>query len=392
MPRCTNLVAEMTQRVTSIVLIVTAMSLVPTLVADDGSSSHLTGAELRQKLASPASVLWADNPLRPALLDFGKAQGAAVLLDRRVDPGQMLQLTVRQQPVVDVFRSVAQRQQLGVSIVGNVVYMAPVASADQIRTLVELRWQDVKRRGAGVARKFARQETLAWPDFRTPRELLSQLAEEQGLEFVNLERVPHDLWAATQLPRLTLIERLSLLLIQFDLTFQIADDGRRLAVIDLPDRVVIVRDYPAGDSPQQRLAAWKRLAPDCRFHLAAGRIHVQGRLEDHERIDAGRRPAPPATSEGPTGPSASPISPQQVFTADVPNKPLGAVLTHFAQQLGLQLQVDQRSLQDAGVSLEQLITFEVENASFDELFEAVLEPVGCEHELKGATLGVRAKP
>ena len=339
----------------------------------------------------PASVLWADSPLREYLQSFAQVQGVAILVDRRVDPGQLLTLTCREEPVLGIIQAAAESSNLQVSVLRNVVYVGPVASAGRLRTVAELCRQEILSTSKAGARKFAAQATMAWDDFASPRDLLLSLAEENGLEIVNLDRVPHDLWAAGDLPSLSLTERLTLLLHQFDLTFRVAADGRRVAIVPISGNVAVVRDYAGGAKPETLAAKWRAACPNCEVRITGDRIYVRGRLEDHETIDAMR------TSGSKTGtrvpikrPSGQPR--QQVFTAEVPNRPLGVVLKHFAGQLGLDLEIDHASLKKAGVSLEQLISFRVENATFDELFQAVLTPIGCRHERKGNVLKIWAKP
>lgn len=349
----------------------------------------LTDSRFEDKLASPVSVLWADNSLRESLLDFGRAQQIAVYLDRRIDPGGKLDLAARNMPIGEILREVARRRNLGVSILGDVVFLTLPHSARRVATVAELRRQDLQNLGRASARKFAAKERFAWSDFATPREILQQLAEGHGLEVVHLEQIPHDLWPAADLPPMTLVDRLTLVLEQFDMTFRVAADGRRIAAVPAPADVAIVRDYPGQPRPEELLAAWRQLAPDCQFRVVGGRIHVKGLIEDHERIEAalGRGWArPPAERVRRPGP---PARPQQVFTAKNANVPLGAVLGAFARQLGLELQIDLERMRQAGISLDQLISFEVEQASLDELLDAVLKPVGCTHQRRGNVLVVQ---
>jgi hypothetical protein len=334
-------------------------------------------------------VLWADSPIREYLLNFARTQRVAVLLDRRVDPDRKLTLTVRDEPVVAVLQTIAADGNLRAAVLGNVVYVGPPTSAERIRTVVELRRQEIAALGAVVSRRFAEQAPMAWQDLDSPRELLDELARQNGIEIVNLDRVPHDLWAACQLPPLSLVERLTLILHQFDLTFQTAPDGRRVALAPLPLDIAIVRDYPGGSSAKTLAEKWHAEIPGCEFRIAGNRIYVRGLIEDHERIETLRDRGRTPTGQGSEARSVGPL--QQRFTADVPNRPLGPVLAHFAAQLGLELRIDQDSLQKAGVSLEQLISFRVEDATFDELFQAVLAPVGCKHTRQGDVLKVWAE-
>ncbi len=359
------------------------------LPAADTSPAWLTGRQFRERLTQPASVFWESSPLAECLLGFAKAQQVAVVLDRRVDPDQKLDLTAREEPVMAVFRAVAAGRNLGVTTLGDLVYLGPPASAERLRTVAELRREEIAALGSTPSRKFAKEAPLKWKDLDSPRDLLRGLAERNDLELVNPDRVPHDLWPAACLPAVPLADSLTLILHQFDLTYQVAQDARRVAIVPLPEKVAMVRDYPGGEKPESLAQRWRAAVPGCEIRVADGRVYVRGLIEDHESIEELRtgaaRRLPPGTGQ----PAARPA--EQVFTADVPNQPLGAVLEHFARQLGLQLEVDRASLEKAGVSLDQLISFHVEKASFDELFRAVLTPVGCACQRRGNVLRVWAE-
>ena len=47
--------------------------------------------------------------------------------------------------------------------------------------------------------------------------------------------MPHDLWAAADLPPISLVDRLTLIAIQFDLTFKVAEHGKRLELVPVPE-------------------------------------------------------------------------------------------------------------------------------------------------------------
>ena len=375
------------QIVTTVVAVILASAPVESA---ERSSEWLTGGVLQQRLTQSATVLWADSPLRDCLLSFGRTQHIAILLDRRADPDRILDLALREEPVLAIIQAAADSQDLRTAVFRNVVYIGPPASAAQIRTVAELRRREIDAIGGDAARKFARQAALVWRDLDSPRDLLGRLAEENELEIVNLDQVPHDLWAAGEVPPISLTERLTLILHQFGLTFKVAADARRVAVVPLPQDVTIARDYAGGSKAEVLAEKWRAACPNCEIRVAGGRIYVRGLMEDHDVIDVMRTSGGKKSSR-PRGGRKSDPPLEQVFTAEVPNRPLGAVLAHFAKQLGLELQIDRASLQNAGVSLEQLISFRVEDATFDELFQAALTPVGCVHERTGNILKVWAK-
>ena len=359
------------------------------LWAADNGGTWLTEAPFRQRLTQRESVLWANSPLRPSLLRFAEVQRVALLIDRRVDPDQKLDLAVQDVPIVGIIREAGVSRNLGVSVLGSVLYLGPAASAGRLRTVAELRREEIAGMGNTVNRKFVEKASLSWEDFASPREILRRLAEKNGLKVINIEKVPHDLWPSSQLPPMSLTDRLTLILHQFDMTFQVAPDGRRVALGPLPETVALVRDYPGGSTPDELVEQWRAATTGCEFRVVGDRVYVRGLLEELEAIEELQSPKRHTNAGEARKPGAAQAS--KVFTADVPNRPLGKVLEHFARQLGLELQIDRASLHEAGISLDQLITFRVEEATLDELLRAVLDPVGCSYERQGKTLHVKAK-
>ncbi|MHB8902199.1 MAG: hypothetical protein ACYC6Y_25865, partial [Thermoguttaceae bacterium] len=297
------------------------------LDAADGTTTSVAARALREQLARPASVIWDESPLRRCLDEFSRAQRVAVLLDRRVDPDQKLDLEAREQPILAILQAVAEDRGLRASVLGGVVYLGPPTAAERLRTVAELRRREIESLPAELSRRFAQQSPLAWRDLASPRDLVGQVARQGGFEIVNLDRVPHDLWAAGSLPALSLADRLTLILHQFDLTFQVAEDAPRLALTPVPDRVALVNDYPAGSAPEALMEQWRAALPRCEFRLAGDRVYVRGLAEELERIDEMRAGGPKRPRSA--GPAAGRPA-EQVFTAEVPNRPLGAVLDHFA--------------------------------------------------------------
>ena len=339
-----------------------------------------TGVELAKELAQPVGVRWSGTPLRETITGLLRARRVAVLIDRRVDPGQELELTADDVPLEQLLQEIAERRSLGLSLVGPVAYLGPPRVAAQVRTLSELRREDARGLASSGRQKFLQSKRIQWDDFATPRELLRELAAGNGFEIAGLDEVPHDLWAAADLPPLPLVDRLTLIAVQFDLTFQIADDAKAVALVPVPDEVAIDRSYPGGRQPEQLASRWAGLAPNSRIRVVGSRIHVRGLLEDHERITApGRTPGRPSSRPG---------QGETRFTVREAKGPLGEVLRQLAARLQVELKIDHEALRRSGISLQQQVSFGVEDATFDELFEAVLAPAGCSFRRKGKVIEI----
>ncbi len=299
-----------------------------------GQIHWATGKQLSQALAQPLDVFWPNNPLRATITNLSRAQRVAILIDRRVDPGQKFSLQLENVPLQTILQGVAERCGLGVSRLGAVVYLGPPSAAQRLRPLAAAFEQAVRQLPAASQRKFFQSNPLAWEDLATPRDLLEQLAQHSGIEIAGLERVPHDLWAAADLTPLSLVDRLTLIAAQFDLTFRLAAGGARLDLASVPDGL---RALPA-DPPATSVGQPSTKRADAEPATSVERIRIQ-RLS-------------------------------------VRDEPLGPVLRQLARRLGLELKLDEEAIQRAGISLDQRISVRVENATVDELLRQLLKSTG----------------
>ncbi len=344
------------------------------------------GAALQKELARPVDLFWSGLPLRRAITDLSRTRRVGVLIDRRVDPGQELEMKVSGMPLEQVLREIADHRQLGLTWLGPVAYFGPPQATSRVRTLAELRREEARRLGAAAGQKFLLPERARWDDFAAPRDLLREWADRSGIEISGLEQVPHDLWAEADLPPLSPVDRLTLITGQFDLTFQLAADGSAVALVPVPDDVAIERSYPGGRQPDLLAEKWAAMVPDAQIQVVAGEILVRGLLEDHERIAGSTRP--------PRGDTRRPIRRQQVeetFSGRLAG-PLGQLLKDLATRFQLELRIDADALEAAGVSLHKHVSCVVEDATVDELFEAVLAESGCTFRREGKVVEIGRAP
>jgi hypothetical protein len=352
-------------------------------MGDEPASPWLTGRALETRLTAPVGVEWSHSPLREAIRSLAQANQTAVMLDRRVDPGQPLSASFREVPLEDLLRQVAENRGLGLVRFGPLIYLGPPGFTARLRTLAAIRLEELRKLPAGTGQKFIKSQRLRWDDFAEPRKLLENLAQENGIALAGMEQVPHDLWAAADLPPLSLVDRLTLLAGQFDLTFRINTSDTTVTLVPIPANVTLVRSYPGGRQPSQLLAKWRQTAPQSRITQEGDRIVVAGLLEDHERLTATSRP-----SSRPAAKSTANQEANQRFTVREAHGPLGTLLQQMAGRLNLDVKIDRQALQSAGVSLEQNIAFSVEDATLDELLQAALKPAGCTFRRLGKVVEV----
>ena len=101
-----------------------------------------------------------------------------------------------------------------------------------------------------------------WDDLTEPRQLVDALAEEAGVEILGVERIPHDLWPAADLPPLSWIDRLTLIAAQFELSFELDKTGRRAQLVPMPEDVAVVRSYQAGADAAVVARRWTKALPN----------------------------------------------------------------------------------------------------------------------------------
>jgi hypothetical protein len=328
--------------------------------------SWLSGSPLQKQLSQPVSVSWAEAPLRPAMLRWSRAQRLAIIIDRRVDPGRLLTLSVENLPLEQACERIARECGLGFCLVGPVAYFGPAEMAAKLRTLVALRKDEAQATPIEARRRLLKSEPWQWDDFAKPRALVEALAQSSGLKLAGSERIPHDLWSGASLPPVSLLDRLALVAAQYDLTFRIDDEGQTLTLVPIPPTVEIQRSYPGGKKPEELMQRWKALVPSAKIELQQGKLLVWARLEDHERLSQPK----PAGGARPASGGAT------VYTLKLSEVRLDKLLEELERRLQVEIRLDRPALQKAKISPEQRVSLEVDKATLDELLRAALEPAG----------------
>src|SRR6186713_1086691 len=77
-----------------------------------------TGAALRKQLEASVSVTWGERPLREGLVNLTRSTGICIFLDRRIDPDQLVELSVRDQSVEHLLDQLAAKMEAQRGAVG----------------------------------------------------------------------------------------------------------------------------------------------------------------------------------------------------------------------------------------------------------------------------------
>jgi hypothetical protein len=192
-----------------------------------------------------------------------------------------------------------------------------------------------------------------------------------------LDLVPHDLWPGRRLPPMAWIDRLTLVAIQFELTFELADDGKTVRLVPMPSKVTARRSFPAGRKATPGASVLAERYPQTVIRAEGDEIVADGPIEELEAL--ARQIAGKAERKAPEG--------KQVFKLSV-EAPLADLLEQLPKRLDLEFQLDRPAIERAGISLSQIISVKVEDVGLDALLAAVLEPAGLKATRRGRVVTI----
>jgi hypothetical protein len=345
-------------------------------------SGWASGPTLAQKLTAPLSVGWQGTPLARALAGLAESQDVAILRDRRVDPNQSIELAIDNQALGKALTQIAEQLKIGYTQFGPVAYFGPPRVATRLRTVAAMRLDDARALPADTSAKLLMQRNWHWPKLAEPRQLLTELAKEAGVEIVNPERIPHDLWPEVDLPPLTWLDRLTLLTAQFDLTFRLSEDGRRVELVEFPDEVSIARTYAGGRNARGLVRRWSKEFPRAKVSVVGDEVQVVATVEDHESLERKQNGTPTRKTTVAVG--------KEVYQLNVENAALDKLVDQLTQRLGLTFRWDREATAAAGIASDQLVSVKVENADLEKLLKAVFADTGLTFRRSGRTVTVKA--
>jgi hypothetical protein len=310
------------------------MLLLLVTLPSDGAAQN--AGQVRRSVA----IHWQRVPLRDALERLETSFDSTIFLDRRVDPNARVSLDIEASSVEEVLISIGAQRGLGVGALGGLVYLGPPAASEQLRAVAATRMEDVAELPGRQQTALNRKRRLTWPRLTEPRGLAKSLMEGTGWRLDRADRIPHDLWPTGELPELALAEQLTVLLIGFDLTFEIRPRERVIVIVPLEAREAI-----------------------------------------------GRSDAVSSVAEPPRSPMR-PRKTKQVYTLRVEEQPVGVVLRELSRRLNWTIEIDEEAIRAAGRTLDARVSFAVENVDEGELLNALLRPAELDFRREGERIKI----
>ena len=366
------------------------------------AAEPLAGKPFEVALEKKVGVSWGGqigNTLRDIVQQLTASQHISILVDRRVDPTQSIELTIPPTPMRDVLTELARAAQSETSLVSNVVYVGPVDAAKKLRTLIELRNHELLKLTSSPASakspwrnrtvSLTKRTTFTWQDFDRPRDILKQVADKFQFEIDGLDKLPHDLWASGALPQMTATEALSLLLVQFDSTFEFLPDRAAIRIVPIPKQVVIERTHVVPANSIATIESAREHFPDVEIERDGAKFVVRSTVEQHAEMTEWLKPGGTKPAKLPMNKPAKKLADRR-FTLKQSNVALGDVIKTFTDY-GVKISYDAQKFADANISLDKIVDVNVNDASAEKLFRELFEPHGVEVAIEGDTVRLRPK-
>ncbi len=346
-----------------------------------GNTSLVADDQLAAALTRPLTATWQGRELAAVLARIAATQHVEICLDRRVDPQQTIDVKIQDLPLADVLNKLTESRSLGWVELDNFIYVGPSDSARDLPTLTAIARNSLAKVSAKDRKPWLTESSVAWPRLSEPRAVLNEWLMSAGIELDNPEAIPHDLWNAKELPSMSLIDRVVLLLAGFDQTCQISNNGKSCKIVPIERPVLLTREYRPGNQMREFVQQLQDIA-GVSINRSGSNIAVTGRVEDHERIKQ--------LLEGNTPPKKELPKPKgrrsaQVFSLRLENQPVGKVIAQLAAQLGLEVVWNSALSADLQT---KLVSCDVVDGDLPTLLGAILSPVGLAFELNEKRLEI----
>lgn len=361
--------------------------------------SSLVARRLQERLTAG----WTGVSLRQVLDSLQDTLDLHILLDRRVDPTVTVTYSCNETPLETALLELAAAPLASstgeapvVRAVGGTIYIGPAQRLRSLLTVVQRRQADLLRLQLPThdpGKGLLSRHDFAWPERAEVSAILSDVAHAAGVEIANPKALPHDRWTAGTLANCTALEAATVLLYQFDLTFEVAEHGRAISLVPLPDRELVERAMRVSNPRKLRdeLPRWKQQFPNVGIVLSGRGLMATGPAEDldalYEQVRAGdpddTADSPTASPVNPAAPAAPNIKPvpQQRFTMTIKNVTRLAVLNELVRR-GTKIEFDEAALRRAGVDLDGLIVLQMNAATPEELMTDLLGNQPCEWKIE----------
>lgn len=365
-------------------------------VLDRKIPNYLNGSQFRRKLSQPFSASWSNVGIRSIIQRISSTQNISIILDRRIDPSMKPMLDLQNLTLEEGLQKIASLANSKATIVGSTVYIGPEKMSSKLKTLLELNKEELFERVntqsdlKSRALLLNKKKSFHFQDLDRPSDILKNITNTYQITVKDIKLVPHDLWASGTLSAVNANEAISLVLIQYNLTYQWGKRGTQIQLVPIPDSVTIDKTYtPRGKSINSTLSLLKDQFPGLSMVQSGKSISINASIEQHEKIKRLLNPKMKSRTSEPRKIRSFPIQ-RRKFTLRVKKAPLNAIMNKL-EQSGIEFQFNKSQLDDAGVDLSKQIDISVNQANAQEFFDALFGPVNLNYKINGSQITLTPK-
>lgn len=293
------------------------------------------------------------------------------MMDRRVDPNQVLNVGVDNRSIQQFFWDVGHRAGEAVCRIEDCYYFGPAET---------VMWLPIEQRKIAASTSARRKRSkVKWTSKRVlvtapvvePKSLLLALGRQYGFEIKEIDQIPHDIWQGFELPPTSLQTQVLLILAGFDKTFRVLGDGTAIKIVDVEPTESAKREFVVSakfDQADEIKAAF----PQLNIRTRSKRITATGTPQELLKLES-------AIVQASTPEAAQ----AQVLSLKTDADRL-TILRTIAQRTGLELVINEgtESLLAERVSLDEV------RVTRDELIFSVLAGTRLEGRVAEQTLTI----
>lgn len=346
-----------------------------------------TQSALFRQLQQPVSLSWRNVPIRSGMNRISSNYRVSIIVDRRVDPQRTLNVSAQQTSVMSLLAQAASQLNLHAEIIGHCVYIGPYEPTRLGPLLLEMVNAKVNGLPEHRRKPWLERQSFPIPRLTEPRELAERVCRSAGIELARSTAIPHDLWAEQSWPRLSPSECLTLILLGFDMTFDVLPNGSaKIISIDRESR--LKHSHPIHELSESQASRVKEQFPDA--ELSDSHVSINAKLDTHMALRSFLRENRLSHDSFDNDRVRTPADvmprnarPARAYSLTVKNQPFQAVASGLANKLGLTAKFDD----SIGTSkLNQLISFQVDRVTRNELFDAMVDGVDLRFTIEDEVL------
>lgn len=354
---------------------------------------YLTDRNFRRKISDPFSASWSNVGIRSIIQRISSTQNLSIILDRRIDPSIKLKLDIQNLPLEESLQKLASLVNAKYAIVGSTIYIGPTKIVSKLETLLELKKEELTHsRDVSKSQLFflSKRRTFHYQDLDQPSDILNKIVDAYQIIVKDKKLVSHDLWASGTLSSVNANEALSLILIQFDLTYHWEKQGTQIQLIPIPETVTIEKTYQiAGNSVIAITNRLKKAFPDLRLITSDKAIKISVSKEQHDKIEQFLNPRANSRITRPQKVDPVPVQ-RRKFTLRVKRIPLNAIMKKL-EQSGIEFDYVESQLENAGINLSRQIDISVKEANAREFFDALFSDFNLNYQILGTKVKLTPK-